>query len=69
MGHALGGPQALLDNTTFVRSAPGATRVDAAGGNSMGSSGASPLRGLSTGAEAKMYSSCPGCPYKHYSQF
>merc|ERR1719446_2028445 len=27
------------------------------------------IAGFSTGAQAKMYDGCPGCPYKHYSMF
>ena len=27
------------------------------------------LKGFSTGAQGKMYDSCPGCPCKHYEQF
>ena len=47
----------------------GATHWYATGGNSQGSSGFRTLKGFSTGAQSKMYSSCPGCPYKHYSMF
>ena len=27
------------------------------------------LKGFSTGARAKMWDGCPGCPYKTYSHF
>ena len=39
------------------------------GGNSKTSSPFRTMRGFSTGAQAKMYTGCPGCPYKHYSMF
>ena len=39
------------------------------GGNSMVESPYRTLKGFSTGAQGKMYDSCPGCPCKHYEQF
>ena len=39
------------------------------GGNSKTSSPFRTLQGFSTGAQAKMYDDCPGCPYTHYSMF
>jgi len=44
-----------------------ATQWYSEGGNSK--NGQRTLQGFSTGARAKMYDGCPGCPYKTYSQF
>jgi len=46
-----------------------ALSVYASGRHSQGSSGLRTLRSFSTRAQALMYSSCPGCPYRHYSMF
>ena len=39
------------------------------GGNSKTAAPFRTLQGFSTGAQAKMYDGCPGCPYKHYKMF
>ena len=46
-----------------------ATDWYATGGNSASKGKFRTLQGFSTGAEGKMYTGCPGCPYKHYSMF
>merc|ERR1719182_571273 len=47
----------------------GAEHWYASGGNSVSKGSYRTLKGFSTGAQAKMYNGCPGCPYKHYSMF
>ena len=47
----------------------GATHWYAVGGNSLSKGAFRTLQGFSTGAQAKMYDGCPGCPYKTYSAF
>merc|ERR1711965_1243010 len=46
-----------------------ATSAYATGGTSQSKGSYRTLQGFSTGAKAKMYDGCPGCPYKHYRQF
>merc|ERR1719502_890582 len=46
-----------------------ATSAYAEGGNSVSKGSYRTIKGFSTGAQAKMYDGCPGCPYKHYSMF
>ena len=46
-----------------------ALSVYASGRHSQGSSGLRTLRSFSTRAQDLMYTSCSGCPYRHYSMF
>ena len=46
-----------------------ATSAYAEGGNSVSKGSYRTIQGFSTGAQAKMYDGCPGCPYKHYKMF
>ena len=46
-----------------------ATTHYATGGSSTSKGSFRTLKGFSTGAQAKMYDGCPGCPYTHYKQF
>ena len=47
----------------------GATHWYSVGGSSVSKGSYRTLKGFSTGAQAKMYDGCPGCPYRHYSMF
>merc|ERR1719377_22103 len=57
--------EAALANDDFVA----AQTIYEEGGNSVSKGKYRTLKGFSTGAQAKMYDGCPGCPYKHYKMF
>ena len=61
--------QAAMETELSSANFTGATHWYATGGNSLSKGSFRTLRGFSTGAEAKMYNGCPGCPYAHYSRF
>ena len=61
--------QAAMETELSSYNWTGATSWYASGGNSVSKGAFRTIQGFSTGAEAKMYDGCPGCPYHHYSMF
>ena len=61
--------QAAMETALSAGDWTAATSAYAEGGNSLSKGSYRTIQGFSTGAQAKMYDGCPGCPYKHYSMF
>merc|ERR1712087_144576 len=61
--------QAAMENALSSANWVGAQQHYAVGGNSLSKGKYRTLKGFSTGAKAKMYDGCPGCPYKHFKMF
>ena len=67
--NALDGDQAAMQTALSAANFSGANHSYSVGGHSASKGSYRTLQGFSTGAQAKMYDGCPGCPYRHYEMF